>query len=405
MPTPGRVTVVGACAAGLTVVETLRRSGFDGHLTLIGEEPHPPYDRPPLSKEVLSGAWPQERVRLRPAAAVEALGLDLRLGVRATGLDRAHRRVLLSDGSTAGYDELVVATGTRPRRLPGTEGITGVHVLRTLEDSAALRADLLPGRHLVVVGAGFLGAEAAAVARGLGCEVTLVCDKEAPLADVLGPDVSRMLADVHTAHGVRLVTSARVRGVRAHRGRATGVLLENGTRVDADTVLVAIGSVPAVDWLAGTGLDLADGVRCDPCCRAAPRIWAAGDVASWEHTGFGERLRTEHRTNAAEQAMAVARNILAAEEDRRPYTPVPYVWSDQYDLKIQIYGSPRGAERSVITEGSAGERSLLALYGARGRVRAAVGVNRVRPARLARALVAAGGPWSEAAAAAPTATA
>jgi 3-phenylpropionate/trans-cinnamate dioxygenase ferredoxin reductase subunit len=232
MATPGRITVVGACAAGLTVVETLRRSGFDGHLTVIGEEPHLPYDRPPLSKEVLSGAWPEERVQLRPAATVEALGLDLRLGVRATGLDRTHRRVLLSDGSRAGYDELVIATGTRPRRLPGTEGITGVHVLRTLEDSVALRGDLLPGRHRVVVGAGYLGAEAAAVARGLGCEVTLVCDKEAPLADVLGPDVSRMLAEVHTAHGVRLVTSSRVRGVPVHQGRATGVLLEDGTRID-----------------------------------------------------------------------------------------------------------------------------------------------------------------------------
>ncbi|GHF35793.1 3-phenylpropionate/trans-cinnamate dioxygenase ferredoxin reductase subunit [Amycolatopsis bartoniae] len=386
--------IAGASVAGLSVAETLRREGFTGRITMIGEEKHLPYDRPPLSKEILSGKWPRERAWLRQPAAIDALGLDLRLGVRATGLDDQARRVRLSDETAADYDELVIATGARARRLPGTGGIAGVHVLRTLDDAFALREQLQMAQRLVVVGAGFLGAEAASVATLGGTEVTLVSDIPAPLADVLGPELGSMLLDVHLAHGVKVLAGTGVRELLVDGGRTHGVRLADGRAVHADAVLVAIGSVPTVDWLAGSGVETGNGVVCDRYCQAAPGVWAAGDVASWEHVGFGERLRIEHRTNAAEQGMAVARNILAGDE-RKPFTPIPYIWSDQYDLKIQIHGLPRGAEGFAVTEGSSDERSLLALYNRNGAVRAAVGVNRIRATRQARALIAKNTPWTE----------
>ncbi|WP_242419546.1 FAD-dependent oxidoreductase, partial [Frankia sp. CpI1-P] len=204
-PALARVAVVGASAAGLSVAEGLRRDGYTGRLTLIGDEPHLPYDRPPLSKQLLSGAWDADRLRLRSAEALDALGLDLRLGAAAVALDTEAREVALADGDRVGYDALVVATGVAARRLPGTDGVAGVHVLRTLEDALDLRGELRPGRRLVIVGAGFVGAEAAAVAREAGAEVTMVTDAAVPLADALGPDLGAMLSQVHAEHGVRIV--------------------------------------------------------------------------------------------------------------------------------------------------------------------------------------------------------
>jgi NADPH-dependent 2,4-dienoyl-CoA reductase/sulfur reductase-like enzyme len=395
MSTPSAVVVVGASAAGLSVAEALRRQGFDERITVIGDEDELPYDRPPLSKEVLSGAWPDERVRLRDADAIAALGLDLRLGVHAEALDCAARTVWLSNGSSVSYTDLVIATGVRPRRLPGTEGIDGVHVLRTLDDARRLRSALAGRPRLVIVGAGFLGAEVASVARQGGADVTLVSDIEAPLSDVLGPELGELLIKVHADHGVRLRTGVGVDAVLAEDGRATGVRLADGTAVPADAVLVSIGSIPNVEWLAASGIPTGNGVLCDEYCQAAPGVWAAGDVASWWHPGLGERLRIEHRTNAAEQGVAVARNILAGDSPTA-FAPVPYIWSDQYDLKIQIYGLPRGAESFAVTEGSLADRKLVGLYGEQGQVRAAVGINMIRPLRAARALVATPTSWSSA---------
>jgi NADPH-dependent 2,4-dienoyl-CoA reductase/sulfur reductase-like enzyme len=396
--TTERVVVVGASAAGLSVAEALRRADFTGPITLVGEEPHVPYDRPPLSKHVLSGEWSPERTRLRDEQTVAALQLDLRLGVRAVGVDAAQRVVHLSDGDHLDYGDLVVATGVRPRRLPGTDGVAGVHVLRTLADAAALRTELAARPRLVVVGAGFLGAEAAAVAAQAGADVTLVSDLAAPLADVLGPDLGELLIGVHREHGVRVETGALVEEVLVGSGRARGVRLADGRVLDADAVLVAIGSVPNTEWLAGSGVPIGNGVLCDETCRAAPGVWAAGDIASWPHPSLGERIRVEHRTNAAEQGMAVARNLLAARAGLTPvpFAPVPYVWSDQYDLKIQIYGTPRGHETARIISGSLAERELVTLYGKDRVVRAAVGINMVRPVRAARALVASAAPWDSA---------
>jgi 3-phenylpropionate/trans-cinnamate dioxygenase ferredoxin reductase subunit len=302
-------------------------------------------------------------------------------------VDTSNHSVALDDGSQVNYDDLVIATGVRPRRLPGTDGIGGVHVLRTLDDARRLRSDLAENPRLVIVGAGFLGAEVASIARAAGATVTLVSDVEAPLSDVLGTEVGRLLVAVHAEHGVRIHTGVRVIGIENEDGRATGVQLADGTTLDADVVLVAIGSIPNTEWLAGSGIPVGNGVLCDEFCRAAPGVWAAGDVSSWHHVGIGERVRVEHRTNAAEQGMAVARNILAG-ANPAPFVPVPYIWSDQYDLKLQTYGLPRGADSFTVTDGSLAERKLVGIYGKSGRARAALGINMIRPLRNARSLVA-----------------
>jgi NADPH-dependent 2,4-dienoyl-CoA reductase/sulfur reductase-like enzyme len=276
----------------------------------------------------------------------------------------------------------------RPRTLPGAEATAGVHTLRSIADARLLKAAMKPGSRLVVVGAGFLGAETASVARESGVEVTLLSDIEAPLSDVLGPELGALLVGAHRARGVTIQTGVRVGRVVAESGRVRGVELVDGTSVAADAVLVSIGAIPNTEWLAGSGIPVGNGVLCDEYCRAAPHVWAAGDVASWLHVGLGQRLRIEHRTNAAEQGMTVARNILAGDHPSA-FVPVPYIWSDQYDLKIQIYGLPRGADSFTITDGSLADRKLVAVYGKQGRVCAAVGINMIRPLRAARALVAA----------------
>lgn len=346
--------VVGASAAGLAAVETLRRAGFDGTLTLVGDEPHAPYDRPPLSKQILSGEWTTGRLPLRPQADLDALGLDLRPGTAATGLDLTDRTVRLSDGSHLPYDGLIVATGVRPRRLPGDRG---AHVLRTLDDALALRERLQPGRRLVVVGAGFLGAETAAVARGLGARVTLLEPAPVPLAHAVGTEVGRLFGRTHLDHGVDLRTGVTVTGVIDG-----GVRLAGGEVVGADEVLVAVGSLPNTAWLAGSGLPLGDGVLCDAYCEAAPGVYAAGDVARWDNRLFGTSMRIEHRTHAAEQGMAAARNLLAAPEARRPFAPVPYFWSDQYGTRVQAYGFLRGHDEVAVVEGDLAERRFVAAY-------------------------------------------
>ncbi|MFB7499866.1 NAD(P)/FAD-dependent oxidoreductase [Streptomyces sp. NPDC056161] len=347
---PERVVIVGASAAGLAAAETLRRSCHTGAITLIGDEPTAPYDRPPLSKEILSGAWDPERLPLRTPADLDALELETRLGRKADRLNLVERTVRLSDGELVPYDGLIVATGVRPRRLPGTPA----HVLRTLDDALALRDRLGRGRRLVVVGAGFLGAEATAVAAGLGTHVTLLEPAPVPLAHAVGEDVGRVLAEAHLDHGVDLRTGARVTEVVAG-----GVRLDDGTVVEGDAVLVAIGSRPNVDWLAGSGLTVQDGLVCDEFCAAAPGVYGAGDVARWHNPLFDTSMRIEHRTNAAEQGMAVARNLLGA---RQPFAPAPYFWSDQWDMKIRAYGFLRGHDEVRIVEGSLKERQFTALY-------------------------------------------
>ncbi|AXG82641.1 NAD(P)/FAD-dependent oxidoreductase [Streptomyces paludis] len=376
--------VVGASAAGLAAAETLRREGYDGALTLVGEEPHTPYDRPPLSKQILSGEWSPKRLPLRPYADLDALGLDLRLGVAATGLDTAARTVRLADGVRLPYDGLIVATGVRPRRLPGAGR---AHVLRTVDDAVALRDRLGPGRRLAVVGAGFLGAEAAAVARQLGARVTLIEPAPVPLAHAIGAEIGAVLARVHQQNGVELRTGVRVREITGD-----GVLLADGDLVGADEVLVAVGSLPNTEWLAGSGLTVGDGLVCDAYCAAAPGVYGAGDVARWHNPLFGVDMRVEHRTHAAEQGMAAARNLLRPDA-RKPFAPVPYFWSDQYDMKIQAYGYLRGHDEVAVVAGELAERRFVAVYRTGDRVTGALAVGMPPKAiRLWRQAIAAGAP-------------
>lgn len=392
-----RIVVVGASAAGLSTVEALRRGGFQGELILVGDEPHLPYDRPPLSKQLLSGQWGPERLALRAPEVFDELGVRTVLGSPAEKLDARVREVLLADGERVGYDVLVAATGVRARTVPGVDGVEGVHLLRTLDDALTLRRSLDGRGRLVIVGGGFIGAEAAAVARLMGCEVTMVTDRPMPLIDAVGAEISGMLTDLHREHGVRVIGDAMVARVCHDGSRATGIELVDGRTIDADAVIVGIGTLPNVEWLAGSGVPVGNGVECDETLHAGGGVWAAGDVASWPDPLSGERLRIEHRTNAAEQGMAVARNILA--EQPTPFTSVPYVWSDQYEHKIQIYGRTHGADRMQVIDGSLAERRFTALFGRDGRVTAALGLDMVRPLRALRKLVVDRTDWDSALAA------
>jgi 3-phenylpropionate/trans-cinnamate dioxygenase ferredoxin reductase subunit len=383
-----KIVVVGAGAAGATTAETLRAQGYDGRLTLVGAEPHEPYDRPPLSKQILAGSWQPDRVRLRAPDTYDRLGIDLRLGTDAVGLDRSGRTVELADGTRLPADAVVVATGVRPRRLPGDEGLSGVHVLRTVDDALALRTALTGGVRLVVAGAGLLGTEAAIAARGLGADVTLVGPDPVPLLGSLGPQAAGLVAAVHRGLGLR-VRQGRVIGVEGARGAVTGVRLADGTLLPADAVLVATGSLPNTEWLRGGGVPVDDGVVCDALGAAGPGVWAVGDVANRPDASTGGRRRREHRTQATEQAVAVARNLLAG-TGATPFAPLPYFWTDQHDLKIQVFGEIDGTEPSHVVEGSPAEGRFAAVHYADGRVRAAVAVNLPRAAGRLRRMVLSG---------------
>lgn len=359
--------IVGASAAGLATAEALRRKGYTGPLTILGAEPHLPYDRPPLSKQVLSGTWEPTRARLRSAEALAALDATFVLGDPAVHLDVSERAVHTASGRVFKADDIVLATGLRPRTLSGRP------TLRTLDDALALRSQLLSCSQAVVVGDGVLGAEIAATARQLGVPVTLAGPQQAPMALQLGPFVAGLLADLHTSNGVELRLGAAVTGVE------DGVRLETGEVLPADLVVVAFGSVPATEWLRDSGLQLDNGVVCDSRCRAADGIYAVGDVARWHHETLGTSLRLENRTNATEQGIAVAGNILGADE---PYTPVPYFWTDQFDAKIHVHGFV-GPDVSV-AEGSVAERRFVAHYHRDGELVGVLGWNMPKQARQHR---------------------
>lgn len=394
-PALRRIVVVGASLAGLSALEVLRQEGYEGELVAVGAETTLPYDRPPLSKQVLQGAWEPEQTALRDAAHYEWLEVDWRLGRRAVALDLAARAVELDGGEPLPFDALVIATGAAPRTLPGTPPLAGVHVLRTLEDCLALRKELEGGPRVCVVGAGFIGAEVAASCRARGLEVTVLEALPAPLSRALGEDMGAACAALHRDHGVDLRCGVGVAGFDGS-GRVERVRLADGGAVEAEVVVVGVGVSPETGWLESSGLPLANGVVCDETCATpAPGVVAAGDVARWPNPLFGEEMRVEHWTNAVEQGGAAARRLLAGPGEARPFAPVPYFWSDQYDVKIQLVGHP-GPEELRVVDGSVEEHRFVALYGRGGRLVAALAFNRPRPLMGYRKLIAASVSWEDA---------
>ena len=360
-----RIVIAGAGLAGLRAAQAARAAGHDGELVLIGDERHPPYTRPPLSKELLAG----ERTAAECAfPGLDALDAELRLGVAVLGLDPAAHTVALGDGSQLGYDRLILATGSRARTVrpaavapaptapagAAAAPVAGLHTLRGLDDAERLAAALAPGAHLAIVGAGFVGCEVAATARGRGVNVTLIDVAEQPLTP-LGPELGAQVAAWHRAHGVALRLGIGVHGLTADGDRVTGVALADGTTVTADLVLVALGALPNTEFLADTPIALTPdrGVVCDATLTSVsdPDVLAAGDIAAWPHPGAdGERIRVEHWTNAAEHGRLAGANATREPAQRVAHTASPYVWSDQYDRKIQVVGFPTRAARITIVE-------------------------------------------------------
>ena len=407
------VIVVGASLAGWRATEALRAEGFTGTISLVGEERHLPYDRPPLSKQVLAGTWPPEKAVLADRTRSDELGVSEVLGRRAVALDAEGLQVDLDDGSSLHADGIVLATGAAPRRLPGTEALgpaDGLFVLRTLDDSLALREAVTAaeGTRVVIVGAGFIGSEVASTCAGLGCRVTVLEVMDVPLANVLGPVVGAHCATLHAANGVSLRTAVGLERIERSEseselesepepGRLT-VHLRDGERLEADVVVVGIGVSPAVGWLEDSALDVDNGVVCDDRLFAADGIVAAGDMARWlwRHDGGEELIRIEHWEVAAGAGAAAARSLLAGRADASSFTPVPYFWSDQYGIRIQVLGNPGGDDEMVVTEGSFEEGKFVALYGRAGRLRAVMAIGKPRQLMGYRAMLQNGASFDEA---------
>ncbi|WP_216894563.1 NAD(P)/FAD-dependent oxidoreductase [Nocardia alni] len=381
------IVIVGAGLAGLRTAEELRRAGYDGPLVLLGDESRLPYDRPPLSKQFVRGQI--DDTTLRPAEFFAEKAIELRLGVRASGVDTVARRLLLSDGSALDYDQLIIATGLRPKRIPGLPEASGIHVLRSHDDAAALRADLSTARRALVVGAGFIGCELAASFRAQDVEVVLVEPQPTPLAASLGEQVGALVGRMHREEGVDLRCGVGLDSLVAEAGAVTGARLSDGAVVQADLVVIGVGSAPVTDWLAESGIPLADrreggGVLADASGRTSiENVWALGDVAAWRHPS-GRHRRVEHWTNAGEQAQLLAAALLGAES---PAPGVPYVWSDQYNVKIQVLGAPGGADEIRIIEDDG--RKFLAHYLTGGVLTAVVGAGMVGKVMKMRAELAA----------------
>lgn len=375
--------IVGASLAGLRAAESLRQDGYDGSITVIGDEPHRPYDRPPLSKQVLTGKTDAAGTAL---PVPDDLGATWVLDTEAVGLDLDQRRVRLGGGEDVAFDELVIATGARPRILPFAPPGAGVHYLRRLEDALALRDDLSRSQGLVVIGAGFIGLEVASSAHALGVPAVVLEALPVPLERSLGPEIGRAVMGWHQAKGTDLRAGVAIDSiVYGADDRPEGVKLADGTVIPADTVVVGIGVAPVTDWLADSGLDVADGVRADAYLRVlsggkpVPGVVAAGDVVRWDHPGYGESVRVEHWTHATESGEAAARTLLHGAE-AEPYAPTPYFWSDQHGVKLQFVGRAAAGDVTMVVEGSFDEDRVLIAYGSGDRLVGALGIR--RPARV-----------------------
>jgi NADPH-dependent 2,4-dienoyl-CoA reductase/sulfur reductase-like enzyme len=372
------VTVVGASLAGLYAAQALRAQGFDGDLVVVGDELHRPYDRPPLSKAFLKGELDETGLWLEDPD--DDLRIDWRLGSRAVSLAASTAEVVLADGERLRSDGVVIATGARARRLPGAGELAGVHVLRTLDDALALRKELVPGARLVVIGAGFIGGEVAATAKALGLEVTIVETMPTPLAGPLGVQMGAVVSGLHERHGVRLRCGVGVAGLRG-TDHVEAVELADGSVIAADVVVAGIGAVPNVEWLAGSGVQLGNGVECDAHGRTTlPGVVAVGDCAAWHEPRLGRTHRVEHWTGAMERPAIAVSSLLQGADRAAAETlvKVPYFWSDQYDVRIQFAGHSGEADAVTVEEGSVEEGNPLAVYRRDGIPVAVLGINQTR---------------------------
>ena len=388
---PGHVVVVGGSLTGLRALETARRDGYTGRLTLVGAEAHLPYDRPPLSKEYFDA----ERAAYTPhfngvEELADGLGVELLLGQPATALDVSGRTLHVGD-ITVPYDAALIATGAAARTIPAAHHLDGVVPLRTLDDARAVRAALDQGARTVVVGAGFIGAEVASAVRRRGRPVTVVEALPTPLVRAVGETAGRWLSALHERNGTELICGVAVESLAGDQ-HVEEVRLADGRRLPADLVVIGIGAVPATDWLAGSGLTVDDGVVCDATMRAGDGLWAAGDVARWWSEDFGRLLRVEHWTNAAEQGMRAMRNLLDPDA-ATPYRHIPYFWSDWYGHRIQLAGLPLG-EPAVVT-GAPDTDMFTALYRDGDHLVGALTLNRRADIMKYRALIARGASWED----------
>jgi 3-phenylpropionate/trans-cinnamate dioxygenase ferredoxin reductase subunit len=384
-----RIVIVGGGLAAARTAEQLRRSAFDGSITIVSDEVHLPYDRPPLSKQVLRSEL--DDVTLKPRDFYDDNNITLALGSAVRSLDTGAQTVTLADGSALEYDEVVIATGLVPRRIPSFPSLPGIHVLRSFDESMALREEAGAARRAVVVGAGFIGCEVAASLRGLGVDVVMVEPQPEPLASVLGGQIGALVSRLHRAEGVDVRTGVGVDSVTG-QDRVQKVVLTDGSELDTDLVVVGIGSRPATDWLEGSGVAVDNGVVCDRVGRtSAPHVWALGDVASWQDA-TGHQARVEHWSNVAEQARVLVPSLLGQELPSN-LVVVPYFWSDQYDIKIQCLGEPEADDVVHLVEDDG--RKFLAYYERDGVVAGVVGGGMPGAVMKTRAKIATGAPIAD----------
>ena len=388
MTSSGGIVIVGGGLAAARTAEQLRRSEYTGPIIIVSDEDHLPYDRPPLSKEVLRAET--DDVTLKPAEFYNEQNITMLLGKAARSVDVDAKTLTLVDGGLIAYDELIIATGLVPKRIPSFPNLPGIHVLRSFDESLALRKEAGSARRAVVVGAGFIGCEVAASLRKLDVDVVLVEPQPQPLASVLGEQIGELVARLHRAEGVDVRCGVGVSDVSG-ADRVEKVVLGDGTELDVDLVVVGIGSRPATSWLEGSGIEVDNGVVCDTHGRAsAPHVWAIGDVASWRHT-LGHQVRVEHWSNVADQARALVPAMLG--QDAPESVTVPYFWSDQYDVKIQCLGEPEATDIVHVVEDDG--RKFLAFYERDGVVAGVVGGGMPGKVMKVRSKIAAGAPIAD----------
>jgi NADPH-dependent 2,4-dienoyl-CoA reductase/sulfur reductase-like enzyme len=408
-----RVVIIGASLAGLRAAETLRQREFGGEVIVVGSEQHRPYDRPPLSKKLLSGEWEPDRIHLRQPDTFDELDVTWQLGTTATGLDLTRREVRVT-GDTGvqalAFDGLIIATGASPKEIGDHAPHAHVHVLRSLDDALGVRAAISDGgRRVVVIGAGFIGLEVAATARQLDNEVIVLEGGPAPLIRGLGAEMGAVIGAMHTVKGIDLRCNVAVEGftddgvlIRTIGGASDALSAPHV--LEADVIVVGVGVTPSVGWLEGSGLELRDGIVCDEFLRAVTPtdtgavVFAAGDVARWPNALLGHEMRVEHWTNAAEQGAHAASNMLALATGApmAPYAPIPFFWSDQFEHRIQFLGHAMRDDEVRVVAGSVDEGKFLALYGSAGRLHGALGVNAPRWVMPTRKLLMEQMPWEEA---------